>query len=233
MGTYTTTLIKRELIATETWKYTFVCPRDFIFVAGQYVILEILNPAFTDERPAFRSLSIASAPSEGSLSFIMRHSESAFKKSLNALAMGDEIMIKGPLGHFVLPVDVSQPVVFLTAGVGITPARSMIKQSEFEGCARPLTLLYSNREVASAACKDELSRIGLVNYACFNTITDEVQGWNGHTGFIDAEMIKSAVDDITKPLYYIVGTKGFIEGMKGTLTELGIAKDRMVIDNFG
>jgi len=46
-------------------------------------------------------------------------------------------------------------------------------------------------------------------------------------------MIKQNIDDITNTMYYIVGTKEFVESMKEILEGLGIKKDNMQFDNFG
>ena len=231
------TLASKEEICTNTWEFCFDKPADFDFVAGQYVIMDIPAGEHKDDRPSFRSLSIASAPSEEKLCFAMRASESAFKKNIVALEPGDTVEVKGPVGHFVLPEDEDVPVTFVVGGVGVTPARSMLVQSVAKKSARPLKLFYSNLHPDTAAYWGELEGLDLANYSCINTMSHmhEVPGqeWDKETGFICADMLKrhNAIDPKAK--YYVVGTKGFIDAMKGVVSECGIDKEQVVVDNFG
>lgn len=232
MVPFHTKLIDKEEIAENTYRYDFE-KKDFVFTAGQYVIIDIDEPLYTDEQPKFRSLSIASAPHEEHLSFIMRHSESAFKKSLHDAEIDLPVTMKGPLGHFILPEDASVPIVYLTAGVGITPVRSMLRHLAHTGETRQIIVCDSNRTVASAPCIAELQKIDLENYSYIGAITDDPDGWSGYSGMIDTEFLYTQVAGLDAPLFYVVGTKGFINGMKGCLAEMVIPAERIIVDNFG
>lgn len=237
MEALTLQFIRQEEIAENTFKYVFKKPDGFVFTAGQYLVVEPLNPQFTDDRPPLRSLSIASAPCEEELFFIMRHSESAFKKNLHAMTKeaGDAISVRGPVGHFVLPEDETQAIAFLVAGVGITPVRSMLVQALHENSQRPMTLICSNRTTEAAPCMHELMDVNIARYSCLHAITDEpvTESDNAIAGYVTADIIKDCASALENPLYYIVGTKGFIAGMKSCLEELSIDKERIIIDNFG
>ena len=137
------------------------------------------------------------------------------------------------MGHVTLPQNINQPIAFIVAGMGITPARSMIKHEEFQKAERQVTLLYSSRTKDSIALHDELGNTTLKNYKAIFTLTREDEEWEGSRGRINAEMIKQNIDDITNTMYYIVGTKEFVESMKEILEGLGIKKDNMQFDNFG
>lgn len=233
MNQHEIAFIKFEEVADDTYKYVFEKPENYSFVAGQYVVLEILNPVFTDDRPAFRSLSMSSAPDDENLEFIMRTSDSGFKKSIHALKEGDKVTVKGPLGHMRLPEDTKTPVVFLVAGVGVTPARSMLLDAQHRDSQRTFRMIYSNRELCTAACFDEICDIKLANYKVINVMSDTCENWDGPVGRVDADFIKENTSDLTDPTFYIVGTKGYIEGMKKALAELEITQERIIIDNFG
>ncbi len=233
MQQYTTTFVKKEEVADNTYKYLFEKPEEFTFRAGQYAVIEIMNPKVEDERPAFRSLSMASAPHQEYLAFIMRSSDSGFKQSMQTLKAKDEITLKGPLGHMQLPSDMKIPVVFLTAGVGITPARSMLLDMHHRKSSREVTLIYSNREMKSAPCFQEMSEVALENYRCIHAITDNTSDWEGESRRIDKAFIEEYVPDITLPVFYIVGTSGFTKAMQSILAELDVQKEKIIIDNFG
>jgi ferredoxin-NADP reductase len=230
---YNTNLVKKNKIAEDTYQLLITKPEEFSFAPGQYAFLDFANPTYTDDRPSFRAMSIASAPHEKHLMFVMRGSKSAFKRNMIEMKDGDDIIVKGPLGHVMLPQNINQPIVFIVAGVGITPARSMIKHEEFQKADRPVTLLYASRTKNSIALYNEMQNINLKNYKAIFTLTREEGMWDGERGRIDEKMIKKYVDDIKKVMYYIVGTKVFVESMKEILENLGIEKNNMQFDNFG
>lgn len=233
VDTYTAHFIEKISVADDTFQYNFCRPNNFDFTAGQYVILEVENSAFSDDRPSFRSLTIASAPHEKMLSFVMRHSDSGFKKSLQALESGNPIVIKGPLGDMHLPDSLDVPVVFLVAGVGITPARSMLRDAVYRDSTRTFRMIYSNREVCTAACFGEMCDIDLENYKVINVMSEECENWDGPVQLVDADFIKEHTTDLENPLFYVVGTKGYIGAMKAALQSLDVPEDRMIFDNFG
>lgn len=226
-------LLERNEIAPETYQYFFEKPDGFEFVAGQYVFLDFSHPVNRDDRPSMRAMSIASAPYEDRLMIVMRDSDSAFKKNMRAMQVGDEILLKGPLGHIAIPENLHQPVTFIIAGVGITPVRSMVKQEEHIRSFRPVTVIYSNRTQADIALREDLEKVALSKYKIIHTLTREEGEWSGEKGRINAEMITRNVDDITNQMYYVVGTGEFITSMQAVLTEMNIQKEKIIFDNFG
>lgn len=233
MQDYIVKLTAKKLVAEETWLFTFVRPDNLQFQAGQYVMLEIMNDKFTDDRPKFRAMSIASAPNDNYLNFAMRESESAFKQNIIAMEIGEKIKVKGPIGHFILPKDQIQPIVFLTAGIGITPIRSMLRQEVENNSERNISVFYSNRNVENITFSQEMKEYKLKNYQYISTLTREIDGWSGELGRIDSKMLHKYLDEIHQPLYYIVGTMSFIKAMQEMLSGMSISSEKVITDNFG
>ncbi len=238
MQKFTAQLSQKEEIADNTFAFTYIKPKGFAFTAGQYVVLDVDESRYSDDRPSFRSLSIASAPSDQDLLFVMRGSDSAFKRSMIASEVGDTVTLKGPIGHFVLPEDERQKIVYMGAGIGITPIRSMIREELASGSERQQMLFYSNSLPSCAAYALELRDISLPEYKCVNTMTglkDNISEdeWAGERGFIDADMIEEYCDYYKQAQFYIVGTKSFINAMKDVLSGMGIDERHIKVDNFG
>jgi NAD(P)H-flavin reductase len=40
------------------------------------------------------------------------------------------------------------------------------------------------------------------------------RSWNGPTGHVDAEMLKTHIDDLAGPVYYIAGPPGMVAAMQ-------------------
>ena len=96
----------KEEIAPGVVSFYFAKPKEFSYLAGQYLQLTLPheNP---DGQGTSRFFTIASAPEE---SFIMittrllvgEKSETTFKKALASLQKGDTVQCFGPMGRFYL-----------------------------------------------------------------------------------------------------------------------------------
>lgn len=234
-GPYAATLLRTEVCAAETDVFYFTKPENFSFLAGQYVTMCLPDPAFTDARGAARPLSIASAPSDDVLAFAWRRSESAFKRSMAALVPGDSVEIKGPFGRFLIPEDQAVPVVFLIGGIGITPARSIIRQAAHDGVTRDITLVYSNKTTEDAPFFTEFADSATAGCRVVHTLTDlsPDDPWDGERGFIDAVMVRRRVPSWETAHFYIVGPGAFVAAMRQVVADLGVGADRLTVDDFG
>lgn len=236
MQNYTIKLKEKYEVADRTLMLIFEKPKDFSFQAGQYVVMTLPKLVFPDERRGMRSLSIASAPYEDVLAFAMRITASGFKKTIDVMEVGDEVTITQAVGHFILPAEDVQPIIFLIGGIGITPARSILRQSAHDGRKQSFTLFYSNRTPEDVSFAQELQSIdGLLNYRCVDTMTafDGVCSWQEERGYICKDMVEKYVADMPgEALYYIVGGPKFIQAMEAMLQEMNVPSDRVKKDPF-
>lgn len=236
MEKYTLTLKEKKAVADGTMLFVFDKPEGFTFKAGQYVALEVKEFSVEDDgRGRLRSLSIASAPYENELHFVMREGESSFKRTMWSLHIGDTVLSTKPVGMFVLSEEDNDiPAVFLIGGVGITPARSMLRQAIHLSSNRKFVLFYSNRLLKDAAFHDELKTMPTENFTYVNTLTQEETacGVGEERGYICKEMIGKYVTDPINSKYYIVGSPDFSNAMKSVVLGLGIAAVSIHMDSF-
>ena len=59
------------------------------------------------------------------------------------------------MGELVLPTDYSNPLVFLSGGIGVTPFRSMLKYATDSQLPVKITVFDSNRNQDNILYKDE------------------------------------------------------------------------------
>ena len=235
MEKYTLTLKSMQDVADGTKLFVFTKPEGFEFKAGQYVALEMKILIDDDGRGKSRALSIASAPYEDELHFVMRQGESSFKRTVWALQVGDEVLATKPVGQFVLSEeDAVTPVVFLIGGVGITPARSMLRQAIHLSSDRKFFLFYSNRLLKDAAFHEELKAMPTENFTYINTLTqtDAVCGVGEERGYICKEMIEKYVMNPMEVKYYIVGSPDFSNAMKSVVMGMGVSVADIHMDSF-
>lgn len=229
---------RKEQVADGTWSFYFEKPADFQFEAGQYVALVLPRLVAPDTRGPVRSLSICSAPFESELVFTMRITESGFKQSMMQLEPGEVAQATKPIGHFTLShASDGKKIVFLVGGIGVTPTRSILKQSEHDAVSRPFVFFYSNRLKKDAAFHDELRSLQLADYRYIPTFSQETTPCSDGTeerGYICADMLQRylPVAEMSENWYYLVGAPAFIEAMEKLLEGLGIAQERIVNDPF-
>lgn len=235
MQTYTVKLVEKYEVADRTMAFVFEKPQDFVFQAGQYVVMTLPRLLFPDTRRGIRSLSIASAPYENQLVFAMRITESGYKQTLNAMAIGDEVNITQAIGHFVLD-ESARPIVFLIGGIGITPARSILRQAVYDESKRPFRLFYSNRTPHDASFAHELQEFPTLDYRCIDTLTNQEAAeqceWQEERGYICDAMLKRYMTDIENPLYYIVGSPTFAHAMMTMLADMHVDTESIKQDPF-
>lgn len=238
METYSATITAIGEIAESTLEVRLEKPEGFAFKAGQFVILELPQMGEVPRPERTRSMSIASAPSEPELAFTMRIPDepSAFKQVLRGLAVGDEVHFQGPAGHFTLPEEEVERLVFIAGGVGIAPFRSMILEEAQVKNPRPITLLYANRTIEQATYFEELKAITSPGYAFIPTLTksseEEADKYGCRQGYITADMINEIITDPQTADYYIVGTGAMAQAMKEMLLSIDIPKEKIHLELY-
>lgn len=235
MKTFSTKVIEISEIAEKTLAVKLEKPAGFSFEAGQYSVLAVPKLIVEDSRGVNRCMSIASAPYEDHLLFAMRVSESGYKQTIAQLAPGDEVLVGAPIGHFTLLPNDSRPVAFLAGGIGITPARSILRQANHDSDAREFFLFYSNYRPEDTPFLDELKLFPNISYHPIFTMTEtdrSVCKWDADRGFICDDMLKKYLPDVKVPIYYLVGTPGFTKAMETLLAGYGIGKESIKQDPF-
>src|SRR6267143_4614274 len=126
MPPYKVSLQANKTLCAGTTAFYFEKPKGFEFEAGQFANFTLLSPPGWDLKGNTRVLSIASAPHERNLMVAMRLRTTAFKRTLNSLPLGTELLLQGPYGGMTLLRNTTRPAVLLAGGIGITPFRSLI-----------------------------------------------------------------------------------------------------------
>jgi ferredoxin-NADP reductase len=203
--------------------------------------MTLLNPPETDSEGHSRFFSLANAPHEDNLVIAMRMRDTAFKRVLGRLQIGDkvriEILLKSPHGSFTLHDDPSKPAVFLIGGIGIVPAFSMIKDATERKLPHEMFLFYSNRRPEDAPFLDELEHLATKNpsFQLIATMTrpeKSAKSWRGETGYIDHSMLERYVDDLQSPIYYLAGLPEMVSAMKTMLTASGVREENIRAEEF-
>lgn len=157
----------KKQIAEGTIAFVFEKPDGFHFKAGQHIRMALIDPPETDSEGNSRFFSLANSPPEAELLIAMRMRDTAFKRVLGQMQIGEKVLIEilqdVPHGAFALHDDALKPAVFLIGGIGIVPAFSMIKDAIARKLPHTIFLFYSNRRPEDAPFLDELENLAKQN----------------------------------------------------------------------
>jgi len=134
-------LLKVIQVSPNTKHFVFETSPDFSFLSGQFVMVTLSDEAGQAVRRAF---SIASPPSQkGSIDLCIKIlPEGRLSSHLGKLAPKQSVQMEGPYGKFTLEPSHPSEVVFIAAGTGIAPIRSMLIDLLERGHKGQITLIF-------------------------------------------------------------------------------------------
>ena len=205
------------------------------FRPGQYFWVELLDSPYEDERGLRRHFSVVTSPTErGVLGVCTRLRDTAFKKTLAELKVGDEVEVEPPKGDYVLPEDTSPHYVFVAGGIGITVFRSMLRYIADTGEPYRVTLVYSNRDRAGTAFLEELQELErqIPGLRLLLTMTED-EGWEGESRFVGPELLSDHLEgELADHTYLVAGPPPMVEAVVGQLSEAGVPEEQVLPDRF-
>jgi ferredoxin-NADP reductase len=199
-------------------------------LAGQHVDVRLTAE---DGYQAQRSYSIASAPEDEHLVLtVERLDDGEVSPYLtDELREGDALELRGPIGgYFVWDKPLGGPLLLVAGGSGVVPLRAMLRHHRAIGSDLPARLLYSARTRDDLIYREELA-----DYDTRFTLTrEQPAGWTGYTGRVGGELLSEvAWTPQERPLVYVCGPTGFVEGVADALVALGHDASRVRTERFG
>jgi ferredoxin-NADP reductase/MOSC domain-containing protein YiiM len=153
------------------------------------------------------------------------------------LHAGDALEVSSPRGSFVLQAD-ERPIVLLSAGIGATPVLAMLHALAAAHSTRQIMWLHSARDGQHHPFAGEVRQLmsALANgrrYVCY---TKPAASDKTGEDFDATGRFSSAVfDGLGLPRdadVYLCGPTQFMTHMKGALTGLGVASERIYMEIF-
>jgi len=225
-----TTVVSSRRITPATHDIVLAKPGDFDFLPVQFTFLTLM----TDRGPDTRPMSLATSPTRPNLEYGVRISDSPYKRAFASLKPGDAVQIQGPYGDFV--IDEKRPALLVAGGIGITPLKGIAEYAGDKKLGIPIRLLYSNRtedDIAYRAPLEELERQN-PRFRVLHTLTGEPapKDWAGLRGRIRPELLRKAIEDLSRPIYYLCGKPSMVSGVYGMLEKMGVPEEDVRIEVF-
>lgn len=227
--TYDVAFLDGRDTAPGTGTFRFAKPSGYGFAPGQFLSLTLATRDGEQTKPFTHD----QAPADPYLEITTRLTGSAFKDALLALGPGDTVRVTGPRGRMTLPEGVRR-AAFLVGGVGVTPARAIIRDAVQRGSGLEVALFYGNQDESSIPFGEEFDGYAATHpeILVVHVLAEPGAGWRGEKGFITADIVRRYVDPLDGWHWVVTGPPGMITAMAGVLTDLGIPEDRVSIESF-
>jgi ferredoxin-NADP reductase len=209
--------------------FRFDKPDGYSFTAGQYMSLTL----DTAEGEQTKPFSIASAPRDPFLEMATRLTGSAFKNRLAELVRGDEVTISDAKGRLRVPEGADR-LCFLCGGVGITPARSIVRDAEQRRTGVRMRLFYGNHDQGCIPYSGEFEDYARKDrrFQVVHVLEDPYPGWAGERGVITADLVRRNMEDLEGWHFFVTGPPAMVDAMRHVIDELELPKDRVSIEDF-
>ena len=207
----------------------------FSFLPGQYLTVTVLP----EGKLVRRSYTIASSPTEhGYVDLTIKREEKGVESRYlhDCVQAGDLLDFVGPSGSFVFTGHECKCLVFIAAGVGITPLMCVTRYLTDKCWPGEIFLLYSCHSPQDYIFKEELEFLQRRHPNLHVVVTaSKAEGtdWKGPTGRITKELISKSVPGITSRRVHICGPKEMMDATEKFLAELGVPKKQVKTEAFG
>jgi predicted ferric reductase len=217
------------------WTLTLRSERDrpLQFAPGQFVFLRLHGTTLASEEHPF---TIASSPTcAGRISLTVKESGD-FTSMISGIRPGDRATLHGPFGRFshTLHADADE-LVFVAAGVGITPLISMLRHMRTCRKPQPVLLVYANKCPADVLFREELSAMeahATPMLKVIHILSRAPRAWTRETGRLDADRLVRLCGGIHGKAFYICCPQQMTAELVRGLRRIGVDPGCIHADYF-
>ena len=225
-------LVEVRKLTYDTNEYTFamVEPAEIRFRAGQFV--SIRCGADAQGTLQMRSYSIASPSSvHDRFSLVVKILPKGFgSQFFAALHEGSEIELTGPMGFFVLDLAHAGDVVIGATGTGLAPVIPMLGELAERKESGKVRLYFGVRTLEDLFYEDQLDAFArkMPRFSWLRCITQAPPEWTGGERCRITGFLTRAVDELEKPVFYLVGNGAMIKEAKQLLQQKGVDRKKQI-----
>jgi ferredoxin-NADP reductase/MOSC domain-containing protein YiiM len=205
------------------------------FRPGQFLTVRV--PGAGDPVPV-RTYSLSDDPDRGYRISVKRESHGVVSTYLHAhLQRGDRVEVAAPRGGFVLD-DGTDPVLLISAGIGLTPVLAMLHRLVGEHSTREVWWLHTTHDADSHAFSSEvadlLGRLPSAHSLVYYTAPARPPAADSgiRAGRLTAEVI-AGLGMPTDASAYVCGPESFMDEVSAALANTGVDRARIRTERFG
>ncbi len=208
------------------------------FLPGQFmhIALDSYDPTI-GYWPESRVFSIASAPSDNHISFAYSVVGPFTANMKRQLAVGKEVWVRLPYGHFTVKASPDEEVVMVAGGTGVTPFISFILHEMQCPSNLSVTLVYGVKKTSLFLFQDILLEAiaRLDRFQCLffaEQIDHDEKRFSVRQGRLSLDGIWETVSDPLNAAFYLSGPLEMIHSFSAGLEEKGVKAEKIRIDDW-
>lgn len=227
---YTATVERMERLAPEVMRLMLALPpgQQLDFRAGQYLDIVL-------DDGSRRAFSFANAPGTDPRIelHVRRIPGGRFTGHVfDAMKVGDQLQIEGPLGEFTLR-DSEQPILFVAGATGFAPIKSIVEDAFARGVQRPMVLYWGVRHAADLYALELAERWQREhpNFRVVPVLSEDDPQWRGRRGLVHEAMLADHAD-LRGHEVYVCGSVRMVEAAVPAFLAQGLGEDACFTDTF-
>jgi ferredoxin-NADP reductase len=205
--------------------FRFEVPMWMPHLPGQHYDVRLTAP---DGYRAQRSYSIASSPlDEGEIELTIDLLDDGEVSPYfhEVVEKGDQVELRGPFSSYFVWRGES-PVLLVGGGSGVVPLMAMLRHKRRTMPELDMRLVYSVRYADDVIYANELGDDAVLTYT-----REAPEGWSGHTGHVDAELLRGPAAGAE--LAFVCGSNGFVETASSLLLDVGMDAGSIRTERYG
>ena len=231
---YETEIIRNEKFSDDVILIETKLPENasLSFKAGQFALIYVI----VNGKEVNRAFSLCSKPSQKTVEFLIKkYDQGLVSPLLFSLKKGDKLKIRVPFGVFNVRKPLQEETVFIAAGTGVAPFRSMVHETLEESPKSKVTLIYGFRKEEECFFKKEFEDLkkGHPNFNIHLCCTRPLETWQHKKGRV-TEFVKEIIKVPENKHAYICGPNPMINDTLNVLIrDIGFKKEQTHIERWG
>lgn len=193
------------------------------FIPGQFGFVRFDQEGLRETHP----FSFSSSPDGNLLRFSVKMLGDYTLDLRNNLKVGVKAEVLGAYGRLYRQFYSDKDVVCIAGGIGVTPFLSMIGFELKHSRDRKIYMFYCAKSEEEASYDDELSTM-----AKGNKKLKYIPYFSDKNPRLTANDVAKVVGDVKKQNYYICGPTAMMDNISRQLTDLGVNRRNIVMEDF-
>ena len=184
-------------------------------LAGQFVRVQLE----INGRRVERSYSLSSRPGARRIAFTVKRQDQGLVSSHlhTRVQVGDVLTISQALGEFVLPASLPSKILLLSAGSGITPVMSMLRDLKAQEYTGDVVFVHVCREPDDLIFAKQLQTLA-ADFAGLRLVVH----YDTRAGVFSPQALLQQVPDLGERSTWMCGPAGFMDAISGYLQAEGV-----------
>lgn len=151
---------------------------------------------------------------------------------LARLPVGTKVLLEGPYGRLTADQRVTDRVVLLACGIGITPLRALLE--DLDGV--PTTLVYRARSARHLVLREEIEQLAARNGVVVHYLLGRRRAGSwlpaGAPGRSEVQVLRRLAPDLVRSDVYVCGPDEWADAVIASVTQAGLPRAQLHLERF-